>query len=59
MAHMTKAQARRMLKSIDSKAKRLWTVPQKNIASTTASVMSTPDVIAIEKIVARCLKRLG
>jgi len=51
MTKMTKAQAKRMLHAIDSKAKRLWT--DLNVA------MSTADVIAINKIVAKNLKRLG
>jgi hypothetical protein len=51
---LTKAQSKRMLKAIDSKAKRLWSnVNTRNIT------LSTADMIAIEKIVARSLKRLG
>jgi len=50
MAKMTKAQAKRSLKSIDSKSKKLWA---------SADPFSTADMIAIEKIVRKNLKRLG
>jgi hypothetical protein len=53
MPHLTKAQAKRMLKAIDSKSKRLWG------AGSSGPILTTPDMIAIEKIVARTLKRLG
>jgi len=52
MTKMTKAQAKRMLKSVDSKSKRLW-------SRVGGERMTTVDMIAIEKIVSRCLKRLG
>jgi len=52
MRQMTKAQAKRMLKSVDSKSKRLW-------SRAGGERMTTADMIAVEKIVARCLKRLG
>jgi hypothetical protein len=55
MAKLTKAQAKRLLKSIDSKSKRLWG----RDTLTGQWHLPTPDMIAIEKIVARCLKRLG
>lgn len=58
MPHLTKAQAKRLLKAIDSKSKRLWSAQLgKGMWATT--VFSTPDMIAIEKIVARNLKRIG
>jgi len=49
---MTAAQAKRMLKAIDSKAKRLWSDVR------WGQGISTPDMIAIEKIVNKNLKRL-
>jgi len=50
MAKMTKAQAKRLLQAIDSKAKKLWSI--------NSIGFSTPDMIAIEKIVAKNLKRI-
>jgi len=50
MAKMTKAQAKRMLKSISSKANRLWFYE--------SDIMSTPDLIIIDKIVTKYLKKL-
>lgn len=54
MAKITKAQARRLLKAIDSKTIRLW-----KDGGWIPSIISTPDLIAIQKIVARSMKRLG
>jgi len=50
MAKMTKAQAKRLIKAIDSKSKKLWN---------NWEGFTTPDMIAIEKIVRKNLKRLG
>ena len=52
MAKMTKAQAKRLLRAIDSKSKKLW------FGLHMSSYISTADMIAIEKIVAKNLKRL-
>lgn len=54
---MTKAQAKRLLRAIDSKSKKLWSPMTTNRVAGT--YMSTKDMIAIEKIVAKNLKRLG
>jgi len=61
MARLTKTQAKRMLKAIDSKSKRLWSAYGTPWVTGTAGggLISTADMIAIEKIVARNLKRLG
>tara|TARA_R110000824_G_scaffold289388_1_gene477973 strand:+ start:76 stop:237 length:162 start_codon:yes stop_codon:yes gene_type:complete len=53
MAKMTKAQAKRLLQAIDSKAKKLW-APNKDY-----TFMTTQDMIAIEKIIKKNLKRLN
>jgi len=58
MVRLTKAQAKRLLKAIDSKSKRLWSA-QLSTFYDSPLLFSTPDMIAIEKIVARNLKRLG
>ena len=50
MAKMTKTQAKNMLKSISSKANRLWYYE--------SDIMSTVDLIAIDKIVSKYLKKL-
>jgi len=52
MAKMTKAQAKRLLKAIDSKARASW-------ADGLHQTLTTNDYIAIEKIIKRALKRLG
>jgi len=54
MPKMTKTQAKRLLKAIDSKSKRLWSA-----LDPTSIIFPTADMIAIEKIVKRNLKRLG
>jgi hypothetical protein len=56
MAKITKAQARRLLNAIDSKAKRLWSDKRHSPGT---GFFTTKDMIAIENIVARNLKRLG
>lgn len=57
MPHLTKAQAKRLFKAIGSKSKRLWA--DQGAGFGPAGFFPTADMIAIEKIVARNLKRLG
>jgi hypothetical protein len=52
---MTKAQARRLLEAIDSKTKKLWDISNHN----RLGLMPTQDMIAIEKIIKKNLKRLN
>ena len=61
MARMTKAQAKRLLKAIDSKAHRLWDASSApgSERMNIRGWLSTADMIAIEKIVRKNLKRLG
>jgi len=56
MAKVTKTQARRLMKSIVSKSKKLWT--SGSAYTTFESYLATKDFIAIEKIMSRSLKRL-
>jgi len=53
MARLTKTQAKRLLQAIDSKSKRVWD------SNLWPAIMPSADMLAIEKIVARNLKRLG
>ena len=50
---MTKAQAKRMYQSIISKSKKLWINQDGNFVG-----LSTPDMVAIEKICKKNLNRL-
>jgi len=52
---MTKAQAKRMVKDIESKTKKLFV----NKISLTVGVVSTQDMTAIEKLCAKWMKRIG
>jgi len=54
---MTKAQAKRRLLEAQSKFKKVYT--QAYVIGTGLSPVKTADMEAIEKVVARCLKRLG
>jgi len=58
MPKLTKGQAKRLLKSMDSKAKKLWAADV-SWAPRMGGIMSTPDMITIEKIVGKYLKKLG
>jgi hypothetical protein len=51
--NFTNSQAKRMLDAIQSKAQRLTFANHK-----TVQCMTTQDMIAIEKIVQRCMKRI-
>lgn len=51
MAKMTKTQQKRMVKDINSKANKLWL--------SAAGIISTSDVVAIEKLCKKWLKRIG
>jgi hypothetical protein len=57
MAKMTKAQAKRRLLEAQSKFVKvyMWT----NIGRDPVRAVKTADMEAVDKIVARCLKRLG
>lgn len=54
MAKMTKAQARRRLKEAEAKFKKVYI----SMAGPFANIVKTSDMEAVEKIVARCLKRI-
>jgi len=54
MAKMTKAQAKRLLLAIDSKTKKIWL----DWPPSTRVIMGTKDMVAIEKIIQKNLKRL-
>lgn len=59
MAKMTKAQAKRMVRDIEAKTKKLYTMNwgSKNVTSNV--IVSTPDMAAIEKLTAKWMKRIG
>jgi hypothetical protein len=57
---MTKAQAKRMCKDIEAKAKKLFIQERsRGMTGNTAGVVSVQDMAAIEKLVAKWLKRIG
>jgi len=56
MAKMTKAQAKRLVRDIESKTRKLY------FQSTNTSmndVVSIPDIVAIEKLCKKWMKRIG
>lgn len=55
MSKMTKAQQKRALNAIRNKAVKVWSQPQTNFGR----ALTFKDIEAIEKIVARAMKRLG
>jgi len=54
MPKLTKTQHRRLAREILSKSKKLWSA-----GTAGTSVMTTKDLIAIEAIISRTLKRIG
>jgi len=58
MTKMTKLQVRRMLTDIKTKTRKLWGATQSPRYASWL-VMSTPDMVAIDKIIDKNLKRLG
>ena len=59
MAKMTKAQQKRLANSILSKSKKLWDQVGPSGDMRGAPPITTKDLIAIEAIVKRTLKRIG
>ena len=59
MAKMTKAQAKRMLQAIESKTKKVWSSQTVQQYASGNNYITTADMLAIEKICKRNLKRLG
>lgn len=55
MARLTKTQKKRLVKEIESKAKKLYMVPTLDIVK----VVNTKDMEAIEKLCAKFMKRIG
>ena len=56
MAKMTKAQTRRMIQAIRSKTQRLWREPA---GQNSHAVVTPQDMLAVEKLTTKWLKRLG
>jgi len=59
MARMTKAQARRRLIEAQSKFKKVYMAGGGQQGINWAGIVKTSDMEAVEKIVARCIKRIG
>ena len=59
MAKMTKTQQRRMAKDILKKSKRLYMSEVRNLSSSYSIIVNNKDIDAIEKLVAKWLKRIG
>tara|TARA_Y100001973_G_C5201792_1_gene338376 strand:- start:3660 stop:3842 length:183 start_codon:yes stop_codon:yes gene_type:complete len=60
MAKMTKAQAKRMVRDIESKAKKLFVNERtKGMSGNMAGVVSVQDMAAIEKLCSKWMKRIG
>jgi len=57
MPKMTKAQSKKRLKEAKSKVKAVYMGV--GPLRTTFDAVSTPDMVAIEKIIDKCLKRIG
>ena len=57
MVKMTKAQAKRRLLEAQAKFQKVYTSHQQSWGQ--AAAVQTADMAAVEKIVSRCLKRLG
>jgi len=56
---MTKAQARRRLIEAQSKFKKVYMAGGGQQGINWAGIVKTSDMEAVEKIVARCIKRIG
>jgi len=59
MARMTKAQAKRRLMEAQSKFKKVYMAGDRLSSGAFRFPVKTADMEAIEKIVDRCIKRLG
>ena len=60
MAKMTKTQAKRLVKDIEAKTKKLFVNERSTgIAGNVAGIVSVQDMAAIEKLCSKWLKRIG
>lgn len=59
MVKMTRAEARRRLHEAEAKFKKVYLAWIPGQFQSGGRVVKTPDMEAVEKIVARCIKRIG